>query len=48
VQLGAERITVAPDAVVTAPNLYGPAVVWPYYDTYGHVQVRCFLPGELS
>ncbi len=37
---------VVPDAaVVTEPNRFGPAVVWPYQDIDGATQIRCFLPG---
>src|SRR5215468_6774864 len=37
---------VVPDAaVVTEPNRFGPAVVWPYNDRYGNTQIRCFMPG---
>jgi hypothetical protein len=37
---------VVPDAaVVTEPNRFGPAVVWPYHDRYGNTQIRCFMPG---
>ena len=37
---------VVPDAaVVTEPNKFGPAVVWPYQDGDGATQIRCFLPG---
>jgi len=37
---------VVPDAaVVTEPNRFGPAVVWPYQDGAGATQIRCFLPG---
>jgi len=37
---------VVPDtAVVTEPNKFGPAVVWPYQDADGATQIRCFLPG---
>ena len=37
---------VVPDAaVVTEPNRFGPAVVWPYDDRYGNTQIRCFMPG---
>jgi hypothetical protein len=37
---------VVPDAaVVTAPNRFGPAVVWPYQDMNGVTQIRCFMPG---
>jgi hypothetical protein len=34
---------VVPDAaVVTEPNRFGPAVVWPYIDRYGNTQIRCY------
>ncbi len=33
------------DAVVTVPNKYGSAVVWPYRDDTGATQIRCFMPG---
>lgn len=37
---------VVPDAaLVTEPNRFGPAVVWPYQDADGTTQIRCFLPG---
>ncbi len=37
---------VVPDAaVVTEPNRFGPAVVWPYRDTDGTTQIRCFMAG---
>jgi hypothetical protein len=37
---------VVPDvAVVTEPNRFGPAVVWPYQDGNGATQIRCFMPG---
>lgn len=37
---------VVPDAaVVTEPNRFGPAVVWPYQDAAGATQIRCFMPG---
>jgi hypothetical protein len=39
------RYPVPPEAVVTDPNKFGPAVVWPYQDTDGKTQIRCFLPG---
>ena len=35
----------ADSAVVTEPNRFGPAVVWPYNDRYGNTQIRCFMPG---
>jgi hypothetical protein len=42
-----EKIPVPPNAVVTAPNKFGKAVVWPYYDVNDHLQIRCFMPGTL-
>ena len=37
---------IVPDAaLVKEPNRFGPAVVWPYLDTNGATQIRCFLPG---
>lgn len=40
-----QKIAVPPDAVVTQPNTFGPAVVWPTRDGGGRWTVRCFLPG---
>ena len=45
VRLHDEWIVVPDSAVVTEPNKLGPAVVWPYMDTDGQTQIRCFLPG---
>jgi hypothetical protein len=45
VLLHGEWINVPSSSVVTEPNRYGPAVVWPYMDTDGNVYIRCFLPG---
>lgn len=45
VRLDGQWIAVPDDAVVTEPNKFGPAVVWPYQDGAGNTQVRCFLPG---
>jgi hypothetical protein len=45
VRLYGEWIAVPEDAVVTEPNIFGSAVVWPYMAFDGTVQVRCFLPG---
>jgi hypothetical protein len=40
---------VVPDiAVVTVPNKYGRAVVWPYFDAVGATQIRCFMPGSMT
>src|SRR5574337_48344 len=44
VRLNGQWIVVRPEAVVTVPNRFGPAVVWPY--TIGDkTLVRCFMPG---
>ena len=45
VRLHGEWIFVPDGAVVTEPNRFGPAVVWPYMDADGAIQIRCFLPG---
>lgn len=37
-------IDVPKDAVVTVPNKFGAAVVWPYVEA-GKTLVRCFMPG---
>jgi hypothetical protein len=37
-------VVVPDNAVVTEPNRFGPAVVWPYINL-GQAQIRCFLPG---
>jgi hypothetical protein len=46
VRLNGEWIVVPDDAVVTEPNRFGPAVVWPYMNSDGQTQIRCFLPGS--
>jgi hypothetical protein len=45
VRVGGQWIVVPDTAVVTEPNRFGPAVVWPYQDADGNTQIRCFLPG---
>jgi hypothetical protein len=45
VRIHGEWLVVPDDAVVTEPNRFGPAVVWPYNDRYGNTQIRCFIPG---
>lgn len=46
VRLDGKWIDVPDAAVVTDPNRFGPAVVWPYRDVMdGSTQIRCFLPG---
>ena len=48
VRLDGRWIDVPDVAVVTEPNRFGPAVVWPYHDTEGVTQIRCFMPGAGS
>ncbi len=45
VRLNGAWIDVPDSAVVSEPNRFGPAVVWPYLDSDGNTQIRCFLPG---
>jgi hypothetical protein len=45
VRLNGKWIVVPDDAVVTEPNRFGQAVVWPYQDGAGVTQIRCFIPG---
>ena len=45
VRLQGEWVVVPDAAVVSEPNRFGPAVVWPYLDANGTTQIRCFLPG---
>jgi hypothetical protein len=45
VRLNKQWIDVPDTAVVTEPNKFGPAVVWPYQDNNGATQIRCFMPG---
>ncbi len=45
VRLNGRRIIVPDSALVTEPNKFGPAVVWPYQDSDGVTQIRCFMPG---
>src|SRR6201996_8491535 len=42
VRLNGKWIVVPNAAVVTEPNKFGPAVVWPYQDMNGVTQIRCF------
>lgn len=44
VKLEGQWVDVPADAVVTVPNRYGPALVWPWY-LNGKPAVRCFMPG---
>ena len=45
VRISGQWIVVPDAAVVTEPNRFGPAVVWPYNNHYGNTQIRCFMPG---
>jgi hypothetical protein len=45
VRLHGQWIDVPENALVTEPNRFGPAVVWPYMDQEGNTQIRCFIPG---
>jgi len=45
VRIHGQWIVVPDSAVVTEPNRFGPAVVWPYDDQDGATQIRCFMPG---
>jgi hypothetical protein len=46
VRINGDWVIVPDNAVVTKPNRYGPAVVWPYMSSDGQTQIRCFLPGS--
>ena len=46
VRLNGNWIVVPDNAVVTEPNKYGRAVVWPYMSKDGNTQIRCFMPGS--
>ena len=46
VRLNGQWIIVPDAALVTEPNKFGPAVVWPYQDNNGATQIRCFMPGS--
>jgi len=45
VRIYGQWIVVPDAAVVTEPNRFGPAVVWPFNDRYGNTHIRCFMPG---
>ena len=47
VRLDGAWIDVPDDAVITEPNRFGQAVVWPYQED-GKTLIRCFMPGTLS
>lgn len=39
------RYAVPPEAIVTVPNKFGQAVVWPFKAMDGTIHIRCFIPG---
>jgi hypothetical protein len=45
VRLHGQWLVVPDSAVVTEPNRFGPAVVWPYEDDSDGTKIRCFIPG---
>jgi hypothetical protein len=45
VRIYGQWLAVPDAAVVTEPNRFGPAVVWPYQDRDGTTRIRCFMPG---
>ena len=45
VRIQGQWLMVPDAAVVTEPNRFGPAVVWPYNDRNGNTRIRCFMPG---
>lgn len=45
VRIDGEWTDVPDEAVITEPNRYGRAVVWPYRDASGATQIRCFMAG---
>lgn len=45
VRIDGQWIEVPESALVVEPNKYHRAVVWPYQDVTGAVQIRCFMAG---
>ena len=48
VRLEGQWFDVPDTAVVTVPNKYGRALVWPIYQNGYPIMIRCFMPGPLS
>jgi hypothetical protein len=46
VRVDGQWLAVPDDALVTEPNKYGLAVVWPVIGADGKMAVRCFLPAS--
>ena len=47
VKIEGEWYDVPDDSVITAPNLYGRAMVWPMKG-WGGLSIRCFMPGPMG
>lgn len=47
VRLDGQWLDVPDDALVTVPNKFGAAVVWPYKDG-GETKIRCFIAGAMG
>ncbi len=45
VRIDGRWIDVPDNAIVTVPNRFGLAVVWPYPEA-GEIKIRCFIPGS--
>lgn len=45
VRLDGQWVDVPDGALVDVPNRYGEPIVWPFKDSVGNWQIRCFLPG---
>ena len=48
VRLDGVWVDIPAAAVITEPNKLGTAVVWPFKDENGALQIRCFIPGSGS
>lgn len=45
VRIEGEWLDVPNEALVTVPNKFGRPVVWPFKDSDGKTQIRCFIAG---
>lgn len=48
VYINKEWIDVPDDAVLKQPNMYGRTMVWTGLYINGLVQIRCFIPGQMT
>ena len=46
VRIEGQWVDVPDEALVTVPNRFGRAVVWPTRDETGAIGIRCFMPGS--